>query len=216
MNNTNLDEILDSQSNSYSEIENQKHQNATNRMAGHVAELVNFDPESDLSSFSHDELSDLVVKAYRRIVELDALESANSDKHNRLLADFANYKARVSREIQFAVTMSEKRLLLEFLPIVDNLERCLALTYVNIDDLNSGVSLIHKQLLEVLRKVGVEGVEINVGDLFDAQHAEALTTVTVPDLPDGVVANVFERGFMLRDYLLRPARVIVNQKLVEE
>jgi molecular chaperone GrpE len=108
--------------------------------------------------------------------------------------------------------MSEKKLLLEFLPILDNFERCLALEYTNVEDLNSGVTLIYKQLLEALHKVGVEAVEIKIGDQFDAQHSEALTTVDRPDLVDGTIVTVFERGFMLRDQLLRPARVIVNQQ----
>ena len=168
--------------------------------------------ESDLNSLSCEELVGTVCNMSKRITELEATERDLTEKHGRLLADFANYKNRVDREIQFAITMSEKKLLLEFLPVVDNFERCLALSYTNIEDLNGGVALIHKQLLEVLRKVGVEVVDINTGDLFNAQHSEALTTVDRPDLSDGTVATVFERGFMLRDQLLRPARVIVNNR----
>jgi molecular chaperone GrpE len=166
----------------------------------------------DVGSMSHEELVEMVASASKRITELEATEKDYVDKNSRLLADFVNYKNRVAREVQFAVTMSEKKLLLEFLPIVDNFERCLALTYANVEDLHGGVVLIHKQLQEVLRKVGVEGVDIKAGDLFNAQHSEALTTVNRSDLPDGTVATVFERGFMLRDQLLRPARVIVNQQ----
>jgi molecular chaperone GrpE len=56
----------------------------------------------------------------------------------------------------------------------------------------------------------VEEVPVGVGDSFDAMNAEALTTTSQPTLPDGAVAAVYERGYMLRDMLLRPARVIVN------
>jgi len=159
---------------------------------------------------SPEELEDRLFKARKRIAELEKLEEEYKDKHHRLLADFANHRNRVARETQLAVTLSEKRLLLELLPVVDSFERCLASSYASVEEFHNGVVLIHKQCLEALRKAGVEELDVKVGDPFDAQHAEALSTLTQPGLPDGAVAAVYERGFMLRDHLLRPARVIVN------
>jgi molecular chaperone GrpE len=167
-------------------------------------------PEGEASAPSPEELEDSLFKARNRIAELEKLEAEYKDKHHRLLADFANHRNRVARETQLAVTLSEKKLLLELLPVVDSFERCLASSYADVEDIHNGIALIHKQFLEALRKAGVEELDVKVGDPFDAQHAEALTTTTLADLPDGVVAAVYERGFMLRDHLLRPARVIVN------
>ena len=166
--------------------------------------------EDEASAPSPEELEDSLFKARNRIAELEKLEAEYKDKHHRLLADFANHRNRVARETQLAVTLSEKKLLLELLPVVDSFERCLASSYADVEDIHNGIALIHKQFLEALRKAGVEELDVKVGDPFDAQHAEALTTTTLADLPDGVVAAVYERGFMLRDHLLRPARVIVN------
>jgi molecular chaperone GrpE len=151
-----------------------------------------------------------LFKARNRIAELEKLEAEYHDKHQRLLADFANHRNRVARETQMAVNLAEKKLLLELLPVVDNLERCLASNYGTVEDLHNGITLIYKQFIESLRKLGAEAVSVNVGDPFDATHAEALTTTSQPNLPDGAVAAVYERGYMLRDLLLRPARVIVN------
>ena len=159
---------------------------------------------------SLEELEDSLFKARTRIAELEKQEKENKEKHHRLLADFANQRNRLAQEIQLAVTLSEKKLLLELLPVVDSFERCLASNYPNVEDLQNGIALIHKQLLEALRKAGVEGLDVKVGEPFDAQNAEALTTISQPDLTDGAVAAIFERGFRLRDHLLRPARVIVN------
>jgi molecular chaperone GrpE len=153
-----------------------------------------------------------LTKARDRIAELEQLAAEHKDKHHRLLADFANHRNRVARETQMAVTLAEKKLLLELLPAVDNLERCLSSKYNSIEDFHAGASLIHKQLLEVLRKTGVEALDVKVGDPFDAQHAEALTTTCAPGLPDGAVAAVYERGYMLKELLLRPARVVVNHR----
>ncbi len=159
---------------------------------------------------SREEMEASLFKARQRIAELEKQEAEQMDKHHRLLADFANHRNRVARETQLAVTLAEKKLLLELLPVVDNFERCLASDYSSIEDFHNGIGLIYKQLLESLRKAGATGLDVKVGDPFDAMHAEALTTTSQPDLPDGAVAAVYERGYMLRDHLLRPARVIVN------
>jgi molecular chaperone GrpE len=212
MNNVDYNESLEATSNECKYNNASKCHNTVSDGSELVPDILSPEMYSDLSSMSVEKLSIIVQDAQKRIAELETAEQDSLDKHNRLLAEFANYKNRVAREIQFAITIAEKKLLLEFLPVVDNFERCIALVYTNVEDLNSGVTLIYKQLLEALRKVGVEGIEIHVGDTFDAQHSEALTTISRPDLADGVVSTVFERGFMLRDQLLRPARVIVNKQ----
>jgi molecular chaperone GrpE len=126
------------------------------------------------------------------------------------MADFANHRNRVGRETSLAVTLAERKLLMELLPVLDSFERCIGATYTSLEDFHAGVVLIHRQMQEALRKCGVEALPLNVGDPFDAQHAEALTTTSQPALPDGSVAAIYERGYLLKEQLLRPARVIVN------
>jgi molecular chaperone GrpE len=158
----------------------------------------------------HGDLEASLFKARARIAELEKLEAEQKDKHHRLLADFANHRNRVARETGLAVALAEKKLLLEMLPVMDSFERCLSSNYSSVEDFHNGIGLIHKQFQEALRRAGVAGVDVKVGDPFDAHLAEALTTTAQPGLPDGAVAAVFERGYTLRDLLLRPARVIVN------
>lgn len=148
--------------------------------------------------------------ALERIHELERLDKDHQDKHHRLLADFANYRNRTSREIQLAVELSEKKLLLEILPVLDNFERCLAATYADQEACLEGVRLIQKQFVDALKKLGVEQVPLQLGESFDATHAEALTTLQNPALPDHSIAAVYEAGYLLRDSLLRPAKVVVN------
>jgi molecular chaperone GrpE len=185
-------------------------------LADEVAEST---PESsaqaEAGKHPREEMEASLFKARQRIAELEKQEAEQKDKHHRLLADFANHRNRVGRETQLAVTLAEKKLLLELLPVVDNFERCLASDYSNVEDFHNGIGLIYKQLLESLRKAGVTAVDVKVGDPFDAMHAEALTTTSQPGLADGAVATVYERGYMLRDSLLRPARVIVNHAPAE-
>ena len=160
------------------------------------------DPLEDLQrAFDH---------AQERIQSMEGAQAEMVEQHRRLSADFSNFRNRAGRDIQMSVDQAERRLLLEILPVLDNFERGLAASYPSLDALRGGIELIHKQFLDTLRRLGVSVVDLKVGDPFDASHAEALTTTTSPDLPDHSVANIFERGFMLRDQLLRPARVVVN------
>jgi len=168
------------------------------------------DETAELQEESADLLESSLSKARKHIKELELGQKDQAEKHHRLLADFANYRNRAGRDIQMAVTLAERKLLMEFLPVLDSFERCLGSNYSSLEDFHNGITLIHKQFVESLRKAGVEGVDLKVGDPFDAMHAEALTTTRQEALPDGAVAAIYERGFMLRDQLLRPARVIVN------
>jgi molecular chaperone GrpE len=164
----------------------------------------------DISTLFNEELERTLIDARERIQELEKRDAEHLDKHHRLLADFANYRNRTNRDIQMAVDLSERKLLLEILPVLDNFERCIGSSYQSLEDFRNGVALIQKQFLDSLRRVGVESVTLNVGDPFDALHAEALSTVNDPQLPDGSVAAVYERGYLLREQLLRAARVVVN------
>ena len=151
-----------------------------------------------------------LTEARDRIQELEKREAEHLDKHHRLLADFSNYRNRTNRDIQMAVDLSERKLLLEILPVLDNFERCIGSSYQTVEDFRNGVALIQKQFMDALRRLGVEPVVVNVGDPFDALHAEALSTTSDANLADGAVAAVYERGFLLREQLLRAARVVVN------
>jgi len=167
-------------------------------------------PPIDADALLTEEYERSLAEAQARIQELEKHAAEHADKHHRLLADFSNYRNRTSRDIQMAVDLAEKKLLLEVLPVMDSFERCLSSQYQSIEDFHSGVSLINKQFFDALRRLGVEKVDLKVGDPFDAKCSEALTTTCDPNLPDGAVAAVFESGFLLRNSLLRAARVVVN------
>lgn len=168
-------------------------------------------PTGDVSERIIEELEREMEEATVRLQLMEKHEKEQLDRHHRLLADFANYRNRTGRDIQMAVDLSERKLLMEMVPVLDNFERCIGASYNTVEDCRNGVALIHKQYMDALRRIGVEEIDLKVGDPFEAQTAEALTTTADPALPDGAIASIFERGFMLRDQLLRPARVVVNR-----
>lgn len=150
-------------------------------------------------------------EAERQMEEMLRREAELMDQHRRLAADFNNFRNRVQRDIALAVEQAERKILLEVLPVLDNFERGLGASYQDVDSFRAGVELIQKQFAEALRRMNVEPLPLKVGDSYDALHAEALTTFSDPNLPDGAVAAVYERGYNLKGQLLRPARVVVNR-----
>lgn len=163
-------------------------------------------------NLSEDDLQRAYDNAQDRIRTMEAAQAEMVDQHRRLAADFSNFRSRAGRDTQMAIDQAEKRLLLEILQVLDNFERGLGASYPSLAAFRDGIELIHKQFLDALRRIGVAPIDVKVGDPFDAAHAEALTTITSAELPDHSVASVFERGFLLREHLLRPARVVVNHQ----
>ena len=157
------------------------------------------------------DLETALVEAEHQMEDLLRREAELMDHQRRLAADFNNFRNRAQRDIALAVEQAERKIFLEMLPVLDNFERSLGATYPDVDDFRSGVELIRKQFIEALRRLNVEQLPIQVGDPFDALHAEALTTYTDPNLPDGSVAAIYEQGFNLKGQLLRAARVVVNR-----
>ncbi len=176
-------------------------------------------PEMDLPDLPRpsngaDEKVDLelaMTDAEFQMEDLLRREAELMDHHRRLAADFNNFRNRAQRDIALAVEQAERKILLEVLPVLDNFDRGLGATYQDVDSFRSGIELIRRQFLEALRRLSVEQLPIQVGDPFDALHAEALTTFTDPNLPDGSVAAIYEPGFNLKGQLLRAARVVVNR-----
>jgi molecular chaperone GrpE len=179
-------------------------------LADAVADATPEGPEEELLVDPLQDLQKAFDHAQARMQTMEVAQAEMVEQHRRLATDFVTFRNRASRDTQMAVEQSERRLLLEILPILDNFERGLAASYPSVDALRGGIELIHKLFLDTFRRLGVSVVELKVGDPFDASHAEALTTIVSLDLPDHSIANIYERGFLLRDQLLRPARVVVN------
>ncbi len=133
------------------------------------------------------------------------------DYYDRLLrktAEFDNYRKRVERERREQAQYAAAEVLTDLLPLVDDLERALAADSTTADAYRRGVELIHKQMLDLLRRRGVTPIEA-VGRQFDPTLHQAVTHEAVPGHPEGEVVEEFRRGYRLRERLLRPARVKV-------
>lgn len=136
------------------------------------------------------------------------------DRWIRLNADFENFRRRTLREREDAFQYGHEKLAKDLLPAVDNLGRALdAARKSGIGDLESllqGLELVQRDLESVLSKHGVTEVEA-LGQPFDPSVHEALAQVPDASVPANTVVQVFQRGFRLRDRLLRPAQVVVSK-----
>jgi molecular chaperone GrpE len=136
--------------------------------------------------------------------EKDSLQ----DRLLRTAAEFENYKKRVERERRELADYMKADVLRDLLPIVDNFERALQAPSPEGEPLRKGVELIHKQMLDFLRKRGVTPLEA-LGADFDPNFHQAVIHETSPSHREGEVIEELQRGYMLGDKLLRPAMVKV-------
>ena len=137
------------------------------------------------------------------------------DRLLRTVAEFDNDRKRTDRERRELTDFITTDILREFLPIVDDLERALAvpanLTHnPEFAAFHQGVTLIHRQWLEVLRRRGVEPLEV-VGKQFDPEWHEAVANEPANGRPDGEITAEMRRGYRIGSKLLRAAMVKVAQ-----
>lgn len=146
-------------------------------------------------------------------VDVDEIQRQRDEYYELLLrktAEFENYRKRVDRDRQTASEAAAADLLGDLLPLVDDLERALAVdaSGEGAEAYRRGVEMIHRQLLELLRKRGVRPIEA-VGADFDPYYHQAVAHEAVEGRRDGEVIEEFRRGYMLGDRLLRPSMVKV-------
>jgi molecular chaperone GrpE len=144
-----------------------------------------------------------------------AARDAYLDSLLRLKAEFENYRRRTQRELADSETRARLGILAEFLTILDNLDRALsAAEHHEEGKVLAGVRLTHSLFADLLRKEGVEVVD-PLGAPFDPRLHDAMV-LQPSDEEEGTVTAVFDRGYVLGDHVLRPAKVAVSSGRPEE
>ena len=133
----------------------------------------------------------------------------NWDRFLRERADLENYRKRVGREKEELLNYGNKSLIEEILPVIDNLERALA--HASEDSQGAvveGIRMTHTMLLTALRKFNVTPIEA-VGTPFDSAYHQAMVQVPTDQHEPNTVVEEYQKGYMLKERLLRPAMVSV-------
>ena len=135
------------------------------------------------------------------------------DKYLRLFAEFENYKKRTSKErIELFKTASQE-LMTSLLPIMDDFDRGLTeIKKVKDKELLKGMQLINDKFKNTLNQKGLTEIEVNKGDVFDAEIHEAITQIPAPsDKLKGKVIDAVEKGYKLGDKIIRYPKVVIGQ-----
>ena len=147
-----------------------------------------------------------------KIEKLEEEVKPSEDKYLRLYAEFENFKRRKNQEIETNNIYKSQKVITEILPSLDNLERALQVDSDNeeVKALRKGVEMVYEGILNALKSEGVEVVETeNVQ--FDPNIHHAVMQGEESDKESGVILDTFQKGYKLKDRVIRPAMVKVNQ-----
>lgn len=146
---------------------------------------------------------------------LTAEIKAANDKYLRLYAEIENYKKRVQKDKEELVKYANEKIIQELLPVIDNLESALEHSKNEATGgIVQGVENTLKELLRILRKCGLAPIEA-IGSAFDPSIHHALSVTEREDVEENRVIEVFRKGYMFRDKVIRAPLVGVSKKPAE-
>lgn len=158
----------------------------------------------------------------KEVIELskEEVETMNNklkeaeDKYVRAQADLINYRKRKDEEVNKMLKYANEDLIEELLPTLDNFERAIKMDDDNLEDevskFLSGIKMVYSSLLNGLEKYGVKEIEA-LGKPFNPDYHEAVMTEEDDSKEKEIVVEVYQKGYMLYDKVIRPAMVKVNK-----
>ena len=201
-------ESVNSQTDAQEEVQSQDVEQETSEEQASTEQTdVNSDAQNESSSHTtSDEEStadeeENVDPKDEEIQQLKEQVKENEDKYLRLYAEFENYKKYQSQSV-----------LTDILPTIDNIERALQIEGEDeqFQSLQKGVKMVHESLLKALEDNGLEVIKTD-GEQFDPNYHQAVMQDDNPDYESGQITQELQTGYKLKDRVLRPSMVKVNQ-----
>lgn len=184
-------------------MDDKLYQNEQNPVDG--TEATGQTPQSDESG--------LTVEEYQSRLDM---EHARADEYYgrllRLQADFENYRRRTQKEKEELWKYASEQLIISLLPVLDNLERALLARDDDPVRVVEGVEMIYRQLQDVLTREGLCSIPA-VGEEFDPSCHEAMLQQETDQHPDNTVLEELQKGYLLKDKVIRPTMVKVARKV---
>lgn len=154
-----------------------------------------------------------VQELEKEIEQLKAEKAELNDRFLRLFSEFDNYKKRVSKEKLDLIATASEKVIVSLLPIIDDFERAIAANE-KVEDINAikeGFNLIYNKLVQTMKRFDVEEIQAK-GEEFNTDFHEAVTHFPAQNEEDkGKVIDVTEKGYKLKDKVIRYAKVVVGQ-----
>ncbi|MEC2304212.1 MULTISPECIES: nucleotide exchange factor GrpE [Heyndrickxia] len=199
------DEVKEGQIESiFAEEKDTENQQAPPEGEGNGAEKVE-KPETENAA---EELKKAKEEIEKLRNELDQAEN----RYLRLRADFDNYRRRVTLDREAAEKYRAQDLIVNLLPALDNFERALSMAEKNehTAQLLDGMEMVYRSILEALKKEGAEPIEA-LGKEFDPHYHQAIMQGQEEGTASNVVIEEFQKGYILKDRVIRPSMVKVNE-----
>lgn len=159
----------------------------------------------------NDKLKEENDKLKAKVEELEKAKVELNDRFLRLFSEFDNYKKRTAKERLDLIETASEKVIVSLLPVVDDFERAIAANK-NVDDIQSvkdGFELIYQKLLQVLKHASVEEI-VAKGEAFDADLHNAIAHIPAQNEEEkGKVVDVTEKGYKLKDKVIRYPKVVV-------
>lgn len=155
---------------------------------------------------------DEIAALKEQIQKLEAEKAEMKDQFLRKAADFDNFRKRLIRDKEDAVSFANTSLLTDLIDVLDDFERAeeAAKKSKDFDTLANGVDLIEKRLMGLLEKKWGLTKYVPVNEPFDPEKHEALMMTESPDVKEATVAEVFQNGYILHGRVIRHAKVKVS------
>ena len=178
-----------------------------------------FKPEETVVSPTPDEaaakLNEQINSMAQELVKKEEEKKQLTEKVKLAQAELVNYRKRKDEETATMLKYANADLILELIPTIDNFERAIAQAEksenTEIKKFMTGINLIYQGIQNTLTKFGVEVIN-RVGQEYDPNLEQALCTDCVEEQEDEVVLEVLQKGFKLKDRVIRAASVKINQK----
>ena len=162
---------------------------------------------------AEEEVEEVVVdEKDQKIAELTAKLAEEENRYLRLRADYDNTLRRQKLDREAAEKFRAQSLLTDLLPVLDNLERALQVQVSSEDatSLYKGVEMVYRQFLDAANREGLEVIATE-GEAFDPNVHQAVMQEQDAEKDSGVVLRELQKGYKLKDRVLRPAMVSVNE-----
>jgi molecular chaperone GrpE len=166
------------------------------------------------SSAHHDEKTAALdhpayVELEQQLTLAEQKAHENWEKSVRAMAEVDNIRRRAERDVSNAHRFALEKFAMALIPVVDSLEQALQLASQHGDDaMREGLALTTKLMIDTLDKFEVKQINPE-GELFDPQQHEAMSILPSDDAQPNTILNVFQKGYVLNERVIRPARVIV-------
>lgn len=186
-----------------------------NKVQQENKENIEVQTEESVENIEVNETDSKIAELEAALVAKQAEVDELVNKVKALQAETINYRARKDKEVADTLKYCNQGIVTDLIPSIDNFERAIKLDDNNLSDELSkfleGFKMIYSSLFNTLQNYGVEVIN-RKGEVYDSNLEQALLTDNVEGVEEDVVLEVLQKGYKLKDRVIRPATVKINQK----